>query len=377
MSPDISGLIFLFLHLIKRLDYIVVAVTAFIFTLYHAVLTSLVIARIDSLNFSFGYIFFVECIAFIPVGLAMVIIMWLGKKYPRLFTTLSFETVSKHVLIAATIFVIHSFWQPYVTLFFFDRLYTFDRTVADFIAFLEMRFLIYVIIVGLVSGIIKIREQQDMIVKQSDLSLKLQKARLRELELKMNPEIIYPNLNYIREKAETHPESASQMVILMAGILRKLVDNMENEQAKLSDEANLFKKYTELLKLRLERPFEIEVKLPEKISGERVPSLILLTPLFEELFFGEYQIYTNSVDELIFEVEKISEAKFKATIELKNITNGPELSSKIKSKPIIRSIKKLLYDLPDGTFEFTPVVEKSGLILTLESDKKIMAGVDG
>ena len=362
--------------MIKRLDYIVAGITAFIFTLYHAVLTSLVIARIDSLDFTFGYIFFVECIAFIPIGVAMVIIMWLGKKYPTLFITLSLESVSKHVLIAVTIFVIHAFWQPYVTLFFFDRLYTFERTVSDFIAFLEMRFLIYVIIVGLVSGIIKIREQQDMILKQSELSLKLQKARLRELELKMNPEIIYPNLKYIRDKAETNPDAASQMVILMAGILRKLVDNMENEQAKLSDEANLFRKYAELLKLRLERSFEIEVKLPEKISRETAPSLILLIPLFEELFFGEYQTYTNSVDELVFKVEKISEAKFKASVELKNITNKSELSDKIKNDPIVKSIENLLYDLPDGTFIFIPVVEKSGLILSLESEKKIKAGID-
>ncbi len=356
--------------MIKRLDYIIVAITVFIFTLYHAVLTSLVIARIDSLDFGFGYIFFVECVAFIPVGAAMVMIMWLGKKSPDLFTTLTYKTISKHVLIALTIFIIHSLWQPYVSLFFFDRAYTLGRSLSDFIAFLEMRFLIYVIIVGLVSGLIKIREQKDIIVKQSELNLKLQKARLKELELKMNPEIIYPNLGFIRNKAETHPELASQMVILMAGILRKLVDNIENEQAKLSDESIFFKKYVELLKLRKEHPIEARVEIPSFLLNERAPSLILLIPLFEDLFFGDYKKYLDSVRKISFTVQSISKKEHKEEIILEEIQNADELMDLLEKNPMIKDINNMLEGLPNGVFSFSPNVKDSSLLLRLQSKKE-------
>ncbi len=353
--------------MINRLDYIIPAITVFIFTLYHAVLTSLVIARIDSLDFGFGYIFFVECVAFIPVGVAMVVIIWLGKKYPDLFTTLSYKTIFKHVLIALTIFIIHSFWQPYISLFFFDRTYTLEQSLNDFVAFLEMRFLIYVIIVGLVSGLIKIREQKNIIVKQSELNLKLQKARLKEIELKMNPEIIYPNLGFIREKAETHPELASQMVILMAGILRKLVDNIENEQAKLSDESVFFKKYVELLILRKGHMVDASVEIPSDLLNERVPSLILLIPLFEDLLFGKYEKHLNEIQKINFTVRKTEKHELIEVIEFVGVRNGDALIKSLKISSLIHGINELLGGLPDGVFSFNPYIRGSVLVLELES----------
>ncbi|MBO6523330.1 MAG: histidine kinase [Balneolaceae bacterium] len=356
--------------MINRLDYIIAAITAFIFTLYHAVLTSLVIARIDSLDFGFGYIFFVECVAFIPLGIAMVVIMWLGKKSPDLFTRLTYKTISKHVLIALTIFIIHSLWQPYVSLFFFDYPYTLDRSLNDFVVFIEMRFLIYVIIVGLVSGLIKIREQRDIVVKQSELNLKLQKARLKELELKMNPEIIYPNLGFIRNKAETQPELASQMVILMAGILRKLVDNIENEQAKLSDESIFFKKYGELLKLRKECNIEAIVKIPSALLNERVPSLILIIPLFEALFFGEYKEHLKSVQEISFTAQKVAENEIEEVISFVEVLDGDKLIDSLKKSSLIKNLNEMLEDLPHGVFSFAPYMEGSALALKLKSKKE-------
>lgn len=333
-------------------------------------LTSLVLANIDYLDLSFGFIFFVECIAFIPVGVGMVVIMLLGERYPLLFSTLSYSNISKHIGIALAIFIIHAFWQPYMNAIFFGDDYMFQYTLRDFIAFLEMRFLIYVIIVGLVSGLIKIREQKNITIKQSELNLKLQKARIRELELKMNPEIIYPNLGFIRDKAERNPELASQMVILMAGILRKLVDNMEAEQAKISDEAQFFKKYSELLKLRLERSFSLNINLPGDIKEERVPSLILSIPLFEELFFGRYKGYLSSVTELIFTAKRIFENGFEICIQIRGIYEEQLVEELLKEEPLIDIINELLGDLPTGAFSFTPEVAGCNLLLKLRSEKK-------
>ncbi len=186
------------------------------------------------------------------MAIGMILVMWAGKKRPELFTKLTLLIFLKHVGFAFLLFIVHAIWQSVVNGLFYEDTIELMSFTSDFISFLEMRFLVYVIIVGLVNGLIKMRELQQFTIKQSDLNTKLQKARLKELELKMNPEIIYPNLSFIKEKATSNPNEASQMVILMASILRRLVDNMEDEKVRLSDEATFFKMYTDLIKLRLE-----------------------------------------------------------------------------------------------------------------------------
>lgn len=354
----------------NRLEYITVAATALIFTLYHAVLTSLVIARMDSYDFSFGYILVVEIIAFLPLAVGMLGVMWLGKNHSELFTSLSYSVVIKHILIAAILFTIHSFWQPYINAVFFNDEFIMSLFTKDFITFLEMRFLVYVIFVGLVSGLIKIREQQEIVVKESELNLKLQRARLKELELKMNPEIIYPNLGFIKEKATENPEEASQMVILMAGILRRLVDNMEDEKVKVVDEANFFQMYIDLIKLRLKRPLEVKINIDKSIMSEKVPSMILIIPLFEKLFFGEYSDYFSKVDEFAFSVLKISEDKLEEIILIKNLRSIDSLSIKLQDERLINQINSQLIDLAKGEFTFKVKLKDTELALRLVSSKR-------
>lgn len=354
----------------KRLEYIVIAVTVFIFTLYHAVLTSLVIATIDSLELSFGYIFWVETAAFLPLGIGMVVIMWIGKISPKLFTELSYTNLIKHILIASTLFTIHAFWQPLMNATFFGDVFSFSSFTRDFVLFLQMRFLVYVIIVGLVSGIIKIREQQQIIIKESELNLKLQKARLKELELKMNPEIIYPNLGFIKDKTIENPEEASQMVILMAGILRRLVDNIEDEKVKISDEISFFRMYADLIKLRLENPFEVDVKVSEHLEDEKVPSMILIIPMLEKLFFGEYSDDFKEVDKLVFSARRISKNKIEETITIKHLSNIHEVSKKLESEQLIDKINQQLVELAKGEFTFKTQLNETGLVLRLVSQQQ-------
>lgn len=353
----------------RQLEYIVIAVTALIFTFYHAILTSLIIASFDSLEYSFTYIFIIEILAFIPMAIGMFMVMWAGGKWPELFTRLSLKILISHLGFASLLFIVHSIWQPLVNSYFFNESIEFVKFTSDFISFLEMRFLVYVIIVGLVSGLIKIREQQQFKIKQSELNLKLQKARLKEMELKMNPEIIYPNLGFIKEKASSNPEEASQMVILMASILRRLVDNIEDEKVKLSDEATFFSMYTDLIKLRLEKSFEVKIWLNTELEDKKVPSMILIIPFFEELFFGKYSTYLKRIDEIIFSVERISDSNVAEVISVKGISESIIFSKMLKEEPLIKKINDQLGTFSKGNFEFQTELEKEVLVLKLASQE--------
>ena len=354
-------------------EYTVVAVAAFIFTFYHAILTSLVISRAGYAEYSFLYILGVEWAAFVPLGLAMVFVIWLGKKVPKFFSTLSVEVVLKHAVLALVLFSIHAVWQPFVNHTFFGELYNLKMIEKDFMAFLEMRFLVYITMVGLVGGLIKIREQNTIATRASELRLELQKARLKEVELKMNPEIIYPNLRFIRKKAENNPEEASQVVILMAGILRKLVDNMEEERIELSEDIQIFSMYMDLVCMRMERHIEVSSKLKGMNGSDKVPSIILVIPLLEELFFGRYKSYTEGIQAVEFNARKLIQGDSVVQIYLRNLPNTEKLEEFLNSDHILKMVNNLLSGFENGVYFFEATIEGNDLLLQHTIEKEEVA----
>lgn len=359
-------------------EYIVLMATVFIFTLYHAVLTSLVISASEDIDLSFVYIFWVEIMAFLPVAITMLVIIWASKVSPKLFSTVSFGVVSFHVVIALGLFLVHACWQTFVNSVFFGMEFSIQEITDDFMSFLVMRFFLYIIIVGLVGGMVKLREHRLAANKESKLKLELQKAKLKEIELRMNPEIIYPNLSYIKLKAEKNPELASQMVISMAGLLRKLVDNLESEKIKLSDDIQFFRMYVNMVNLRLERMIETSIDLRGVYQQKRVPSMILIVPLLEELFFGKYSSYMDGLDKIEYQAVKIDSAQTNVCLTFKYLSTTEELQEYLDQENLIRSVNDLLSGFTESSYRFNATVGNNTLklmmsIFTNQGHKEIYA----
>ena len=358
----------------KYLEYIVVAVSALIFTFYHAILTSLVISGAESYDYSFLYIFAVEWIAFLPLGVAMVLVISASKRKPEFFSRLRPSVVFGHIGIALVVFVIHNVWQVYMNSIFLGTMLGWMEIFGDFMSFLEMRFLAYVTIVGLVAGLIKIREQRKIVERESELKLELQKARLKEVELRLNPEIIYPNLKFIKTKAKESPEEASQMVILMAGILRKLVDNMDEERVSVSENTQLFRIYANLVKLRLEKTLYVDLG-DDKFSGsEKVPSLILFIPLLEKLLFGKYKAHTSSISGLGYICKRGTESGFTLNISLDGIQGSKELQEALEWETEISNIVQLLegFSSQSHTLKYSLNGDKLELIVLVMAGREVV-----
>jgi hypothetical protein len=353
----------------------VLIATAFIFTLYHTVLTSLVISASEELDLRFSYIFGVELLAFLPVAITMLVIIWVSKVSPKLFSTFRFAVVSFHLLMALGLFVVHAIWQTWINHQFFLTEFNIQEITDDFMAFLVMRFFLYIIIIGLVGGMVKLRENRIAANKSTQLQLELQKAKLKEIELKMNPEIIYPNLGYIKDKAGESPELASQMVILMAGLLRKLVDNLESEKIKLSDDIQFFQMYVNMINLRLERVVETEVDIRGMYKQKRVPSMILLVPLFEELFFGKYSSYMEMIDKIEYQAVRIDSVQSNIKLIFSNLSTTDELQDYLDEEHLIQTVNNQLSDLSSSSFSFNAIVEKNSLILMMSIFTRYEVGV--
>ncbi len=357
-------------------EYIVLIATAIIFTLYHAVLTSLVISASAELDLRFSYILGVELLAFLPVALAMLIIIWVSKVAPKLFSTLSFAVVSFHLFFASGLFVIHAIWQSFINHRFFGSDFNLSEITDDFMAFLVMRFFLYIIIIGLVSGMVRLRENRRAANKSTFLQKELQKAKLKEIELKMNPEIIYPNLSYIKMNAEDRPELASQMVILMAGLLRKLVDNLESDRIRISDDIQFFQMYINMVNLRLQRIIQTKSELHGVGKQKRVPSMILFIPLFEELFFGKYSSYMEQVDMIEYEAIKIDNTQTNVALTFRSLTTTDELQEYFDQEYLLINMNSQLSDLTKNMFQVSPIVQNNSLKLLMAVYTRIESNVD-
>lgn len=344
-------------------DYIILIATAIIFTLYHAVLTSLVISASEELELRFSYIFGVELLAFLPVALAMLIIIWVSKISPRLFSSFSAPVISFHIIMATGLFVIHAIWQSFINASFFGSPFNAQEIIDDFMGFLVMRFFLYIIIVGLVSGIVKLRENRRAASKSSRLQMELQKAKMKELELKMNPEIIYPNLGYIKMNAEHSPESASQMVILMAGLLRKLVDNLDSEKIKLGDDVQFYRMYINMVNLRLERVIETSVDIQGINTQTRVPSMVLMVPFLEELFFGKYSTYLDSVNKITYQVSRIDRTQTNISLLFQPLKSLEGLQDAFENETMIKLINQQLDQFTSNEFHFDVSILHGKLVL--------------
>ncbi len=357
----------------KYLEYIVVAVSALIFTFYHAILTSLVISGAESFDFSFLYIFAVEWIAFLPLGAAMVLVISASKRKPEFFSRLKPSVIFGHIGIALVVFVIHNVWQVYMNSIFLGTMFGWMEIFGDFMSFLEMRFLAYITIVGLVAGLIKIREQKKIVERESELKLELQKARLKEVELRLNPEIIYPNLEFIKTKAGNSPEEASQMVILMAGILRKLVDKMDEEKVSVSENTQLFRMYANLVKLRLEKAFEVDLGDDKFPGSEKVPSLILFIPLLEKILFGEYKDFTKNFRGLGYHCKTGAESGLTLSISIDGVQDGNALLKALESEDEVRNIVQLLegFSTKEHRLNYSVSGDKLELIVLVNAGKEV------
>ncbi len=355
--------------LTSRKDYIVVALAAAVFTIYNAVLTSLVVTSFDNVDFGYIGVFLVEGLAFLPLGISLLLILWLSRRRPEFFSILNVRTFLLHMLFSGFLFVIHAIWQVFINSIFFGTEFSYIRVERDFMAFLEMRYLCYITMIGLAGGLIKAREHSEETVKESELRLELQRAKMSELELKLNPEIIYPNLLYIKEKTKENPALASQMVISMAGLLRKLVDNMERGYNPLMEETKLFELYSEILKLRKEALLNIKTNVSKLQVDEKVPPIILLIPLIEELIFGKYTAYLNGFDTLAYQATKIDKKRLTVELRVEPISTTEGLLEFLEKEPFTKVIEANLSQLNRDS-KFHTYIEGQALILAISSKRE-------
>lgn len=305
----------------KYSGYIVLSVASAIYILYNFSVTSAIIYFKSDLSIGLGNIFLAEILTFLPIAVLFIGMLRLSKKENALFEQFNLRSVAVHLGLLLLFMGCHATWQVFVNSQYLDSVFSIASVIKDLLYFINMRVIIYIIMGGLVVGVNKIEERVNYELKESELKLSLQKEKLRQIELKLNPEIIYPVLNYVKKHAKEEPEKSSKLVLNLSQQLRLLIDNLEEERIPVGKDIIFYRSYFESVRTRLERGLLILDQVGEEYLNEKVPPSILLVPFFEELFFGRYSRFFQSIERVNYRSRESTEESIGLCLEFYPVKN--------------------------------------------------------
>ena len=109
----------------------------------------------------------------------------------------------------------------------------------------------------------------------------LSKAKLDALRHQLQPHFLFNTLNGISGLIRTGQNAtAVEMIAGLSDLLRRVVEGPEETQISLEEEMEFVQKYLEIQRMRYGDRLRIEVNVPERLAGVRVPTMIL-QPLVE------------------------------------------------------------------------------------------------
>jgi two-component system, LytTR family, sensor kinase len=108
----------------------------------------------------------------------------------------------------------------------------------------------------------------------------LVRAELRRLRTQLNPHFLFNTLNAIAELGYQNPEAADQTITQLSGLLRKSLDDSQQQEIALRDEVDFLERYLAIQQTLLQDRLHVELEIGDETLNARVPGMIL-QPLVE------------------------------------------------------------------------------------------------
>ncbi|MDQ3714064.1 MAG: histidine kinase [Acidobacteriota bacterium] len=136
-----------------------------------------------------------------------------------------------------------------------------------------------VVSIGLISSYNE-RYQKEM-VKASQLDAQLSNARLRALQMQMQPHFLFNTLHSISALVlKNENRDAVKMINRLSELLRLTLDNIETQVVPLEDEIEFTRRYLEIERIRFQDRLTVDMDIDSQVLIAEVPNLIL-QPLVE------------------------------------------------------------------------------------------------
>lgn len=335
----------------KYLGYIVLSVASVIYILYNFSVTSAIIYLNPSEDLNVSNTFLAEILAFLPIVILFVGMLRLSKKDSTLFEQFNLRSVAVHLGILLLFIVCHATWQVFVNSQYLNSVFSTAYVIKDALYFINMRVIIYIIMGGLVMGVNQIKERVNYELKESELKLSLQKEKLRQIEFKLNPEIIYPVLNYVKKHAVEKPEQSSKLVMNLSQQLRLLIDNLYEERIPVGKDLIFYRSYFESVRARLESRLLIVNQVREEYLNEKIPPSILLVPFLEELFFGRYSRFFESIERVTYRSHESTEEDICLCLDFYPVKTPEFFNHRMQDDGKLEEIRDFLSHFNKSLFE--------------------------
>lgn len=211
-------------------------------------------------------------------------ILWLARRFPvippRRFPILV------HVLAANVIGVVHGlYWMGLLILLKpYDKM-TAELSQSDVFALLRFRiplaWILYCLVLGAALALEFYERYRERELRTAQLETSLAEARLRALELQLQPHFLFNTMNAI--SALVRNRRNDEAVTMMAGLselLRYTLDHAGEQQVALEEEVAVLRRYLELQHARFPDRMSFDIDLSPDARRGAVPTL-LLQPLAE------------------------------------------------------------------------------------------------
>lgn len=138
----------------------------------------------------------------------------------------------------------------------------------------------YAILYTAILGIGYVLESRERLARQQTetarLSEQLSRAQLDSLRRQVEPHFLFNSLNAIAGLIrEGRNEAAVNTIAGLSDFLRRVLEDSNRQEVRLSEEIEYLEKYLEIQKVRFAERLAVKIEVPGELMGSQVPSLIL------------------------------------------------------------------------------------------------------
>jgi hypothetical protein len=117
-------------------------------------------------------------------------------------------------------------------------------------------------------------------LRETELRTQLVEARLRALQLQLNPHFLFNTLNSIAAMVTENPVTAEKMIVALGDLLRLTLAASDRKQVSIREELHLLDQYLLIERIRFGGRLIVETRINEALLDELVP-VFILQPLAE------------------------------------------------------------------------------------------------